>query len=397
MRRIKSLGLGALMALALLALPAVASAKGGFTAAQYPASLEAKTGSTPVLGLQLGQMTCDRPTLTATATEPSGTLSATLSDSGCYISGAKQPLKMNGCKFIFNGGDGSKGTFDIGPAGCGPIKFESPTYCNVTIGSQNGLAATYANAGSGSKATVTVGAQATGIKYTSLGGASCAKGNYSNGSYSASWNVEARNAKAEQVGFKAGSVGLSIGGSPLKFQAESYPVPASGSTNQLSFGTVLGSAYCEAGTIKTGLGSASSEVLVVPQYEKCAFAGFGGTVVKQNGCLFLFKLHNVAPPYTGDASLGCEGENELEITNVIFGVPICKVTIGSHIGLEGVTYATAGTGSTAGIQATMKLTGIKYTVVNLLKEGEGNGCFDGKALGTHEDGTFTGTTTVYSF
>jgi len=100
---------------------------------------------------------------------------------------------MNGCQFEFDPGYGDRssvqGELDIGPPGCGPITFDA-SYCPVSIPSQIGRSATYANEVEGQSESVRVDLHVTDLRYSSSGGWSCpAVENAANGELTGTWQV----------------------------------------------------------------------------------------------------------------------------------------------------------------------------------------------------------------
>jgi hypothetical protein len=135
MKLIKHLTLIALAVSALLALPAAASATGGFAATSYPKSVKFTGSMNLSAPYELG--TCTAPPLTGSLEGPSFTISLGSSETGtCSQVGDK--VSMNGCKLIVH-----QKTADIGPTGCGPISFGHKCY----IEASTGLTASYSGVG----------------------------------------------------------------------------------------------------------------------------------------------------------------------------------------------------------------------------------------------------------
>jgi hypothetical protein len=153
-KNVRTLGLVAILALALTAFVGVASASAvEFSSESENNYVQGKTGTEMVLSSFQGVQKC-KP----------------LSESGVFLSGSFKgktaasltlqstsdhkcntgTLTMNTCQFILHPG---AGTFDIGPETCAPIGlFWFGKY--MTIGYQTGMKAKYWNQGSGSSASV---------------------------------------------------------------------------------------------------------------------------------------------------------------------------------------------------------------------------------------------------
>ena len=160
---IKRLGLVAIAAMALTACVNAASASAsapGFLATgtfPYPATISGSTaGETGANTINLFGATypCTAPSFTATHKSPSSTLTM---EGGAWAVAScndtdleKEPFDTHGCKFTFNPGSNAaehfKGTFSIGPPGCGPITIEdffipSQGVCDIFIDPNAGFEA----------------------------------------------------------------------------------------------------------------------------------------------------------------------------------------------------------------------------------------------------------------
>jgi hypothetical protein len=165
-------------------------------------------GSGQSLGLSVGTITCGNASMSGfSAPKTAETLSATVADPTCNFFGSL-PMKTNGCNFILRPGAETEtnkfdGTIEIGPPGCGPITLKSEI-CEITIGAQSGLAASFQNSGSGSTAAVTVNLNATKLKYTTSGSfCGGAKTSHEDGTYKASWLLNG-NSGGTQKGIHVG-------------------------------------------------------------------------------------------------------------------------------------------------------------------------------------------------
>ncbi|MGC1165223.1 MAG: hypothetical protein WA862_03865 [Solirubrobacterales bacterium] len=386
MKRIKNLSLAVVAALALTAMvgAASASASAKFTImdGSYPIILHGteavggfnlSTGPSEVVSCQLGSVS-------GVLTAASESLDGDLGSPKCSSLGSK-PLNMNGCRFIFHSSsqffDRTKGTFDIGPPGCGPITFQ-PYWCNATTSypAQTGLAARYENVG-GNK--VIVRPEASNMEYTRTG--NCGAGTYTNGSLSGgSWTLQSYDGKAVQV--------VQDPHTP-EFEAESYPAAISGA--QVGTSVLAGTWIkheCKQGTGSNVLISASTALPLSPTYSECRFNGVASTVTT-NGCVFVNRVEGKVAPgkYSGSMDINCPAGKVIEITmNAV--MPICSATIPPQSGLTGMTYEND-TSSGHRVKLVSSLSGIKYTLTkhHLL-------CGANLAIGetvNYTNGTYSGT------
>jgi hypothetical protein len=391
-KRVKMLAT-ALAAVALMALTgaASASAASGFIS-------DSTTGATHLLSnspskfqfnTSMGNQNCWGIDLTGTMEVPTENLS--LSDDGECSLGA---WKMNGCKITFQPG---QGTFAIGPANCGPIVVG--TTCQVSIGYQNGLKASYENwtpaEWEGTKKWVNVKAEVNNLKYTQT---KCneGKGLQTNGVLTGTWQLKGYGnaSHTEPVNLRVGGAnGLYIGGSPAKLEAETYDAAiVSKQSTAFEFGISTGKIRCLtlAGANQIA-GSASSFSLKGLGYTSCA--GFAGFTVKvtSNSCSYGFEVANSGPPYTGTQSLNC-GEKGLEAAVMSGGEPRCIVSIPTQT-LAAIGYENIGSGSSREVVANTSGEGKTYTVS--YPKGESVPTC-GKS-GTYNNGTVAGAITLYSF
>jgi hypothetical protein len=196
MKRIKILVAAVAAVLALSVLPSIASAASGFTADKYPVALNGVgTGGSHYLGFNSAVLTCSEATMTGEASSSSAAQRVYPNLTGCKSS-SETAFAMNGCSLTLHPGtevlSGQfNGTFDIGPAGCGPITTTVAPGCKITIPAQAGLGAEFTNSGVGNNALVTVKANASGLKYTQS--SLCENGSFSNGTWKGSWAVKGQN------------------------------------------------------------------------------------------------------------------------------------------------------------------------------------------------------------
>jgi hypothetical protein len=306
----------------------------------------------------------------------------------CSISKSPHTMKMNGCKLILHPGKESggvfPGTFDIGPAGCGPVTMTGEYCPELVIPSQSGLAATFKNEGSGATAIVRVSAEVSTLKYIGGGGACGTKGkSYENGGWHVSWQVKATNpVTTKQVGVRVSPLGVYMASG--KFDAETFPVAMSGNiVGEHVFGTAVGNTACSKAQIGAVASGSTADLPVDVAYDNaCPVLGLGGTI-DMNSCHYLLHSTNPEPPYGGSAEIACNAEGDVvEMTASWFGWPICTVSYPAQ-SIGSATYKTQGEGTGRSVLAEVAGEGIEYSV-----SGIASSCSE--KAGVHNDGTFKG-------
>ena len=130
-----------------------------------------------------------------------------------------------------------------------------------------------------------------------------------------------------------------------------------------------------------------SEMSLTPTYGGCTAFGFPGTV-HANGCSYLLKVVSEA---TGTVDIVCPEGKELTVTAASAGTPKCTLHVPGGQTLGTATFHNLGSGSTAEIEVTTNLTGIKYshtqgTGIGSCPSGSAtNGSYTGKTLITGEE------------
>ena len=392
-KRIRTLGLAAVMALALTAVFSAAGASAAeFSAEKYPATV-AGSGGAQTLSFSWGSVSCPTIGSQGSLSAQGNTLGAGLSDEpNCASSVWPESMVANGCQLIYRPGAQTSvnhygGSFDIScPSGKSIQIGNAKSYCTVTIGSQSGLAATYENIGSGSTATVKATANATGIKY-SQSGTHCSSGTFEGGSWSGNLTLQASNG-GSQTGLRLTHKGtIAIGGTPPKLTAASYPVSLVGAQSAAQqFSLQYGKTNCEGAAFSSGPLSSTSELPVTAEYSGCTFAGFEATV-SASGCQYLFNIENAGPPYTGKASISCEGANTIKIVATSAGKVKCTATIGSQsTNAGGLSFTNEA--STVGLG--FAVSGIAYHQ----QKGEGLGAC---TTGDYTTGTYAGSSVLTGY
>jgi hypothetical protein len=136
----------------------------------------------------------------------------------------------------------------------------------------------------------------------------------------------------------------------------------------------------------TNLTKTSSTATLEATYETCKLAGLAADV-NMNGCKYIF--HTSATALTATVDVSCPVGANIKVTSTVTN---CVVEVGSQNGLQHVTFANTGAGSTRDIDATIEVggagkTGIAYTQV-------GSEC---PHPGAGTGGEYTGTATIRGF
>jgi hypothetical protein len=397
-KRIRNLALVAVSALALTALVGVAAASASEVVAEsYPTTLTTPNPQTQhTLTFNSATAKCEAPSLEGKLSSATKTIAATAKDATCEYFGSPK-LKMNGCSFTYHVGSklpsgAFKGTFDIGPAGCGPIEFATAgSTCYVKIGAQNGLAATYENTGAGKERSLKVNAAATNLKHTQVSG--CSPGEYSNGGWQGTWTVQGSNGFG-RVGVHIESTGLPFSvigtvGTPPQFASEGNPTPITGektSTHKLQL--QYGKLECTSTKFSATVPGFATALNVSAENSGCVVAGIS-SVVNMNGCTYTQSVLNKAPvgsTYAGHMDIACPAGKSIEAVVTALGKVRCTITIGAQTtDPEGLSFTNDPSTFTIGVGLEVK--GIDYTQ----QEGEGAGkC----SSGSYTNGTYTGTSVL---
>jgi hypothetical protein len=400
MNRLRKLCVTAVMALSVTALFGAGTAMAsGFEADSYPATFTGVTEGDFRLTGQSYATTCYSQKWSGSAEWTSETLDGdSASDSTCIEIG-EYPLRMNGCTFSYHPGAETApgkfdGTFDIGPGGCGPIVLKT-SRCELSIGAQTGLAATFTNVGSGSSSSVRIEANATNLKLTQkkLVGSGCTNATIENGKWQAAWVVTGEDANNQAIGVRVVDqvpVAIGIEGSPPQFVTEKYPASLSGEQGapyEHVFGTSAGQSSCENAQFDSEISAPTTSLPFSAQYSVCTVTGFAGGTVAMNGCTYGLNVSNAGTPYVGTVDIVCPAGKAIELTSKLFTVKKCTTTIGSQSGLAGVAYQ-SGFGGAIGV--TLDLEGIAY------HQQAGTG-IAACTTGDFTNGTYTGDFDVYAF
>ena len=381
MKRIRNLGLIAVMALALTATAGVASAFGSaFEAPEGAVELKGKAQTIQRFVVNGGQeFKCGGSFTDSTTQATSETLTTnSLAFQNCNVG---NEVKTNGCQLTFDPkAESSPGTFEgafaIGPPSCGPMTVTYAGSCNVTISPTTGKKATFTNSGVGAEREVKIALVAEGLTYTN----SCGGGG-SNGVYEGTWEMEGYNGGKRRAikvspSFEPGP-GIHVESGA--FAAEGYPRPITGTQSpQLVLTTPGGEVKCT-GTLGGKLTSAASALPLTTAFSSCTAFGLSATVAMKS-CGYTLQVAAGGPPFTGTASIACSKEgDEIAVTPMMFGFPVCTMTVPPQA-LGSVGYENLGSGKTEHVLAKISGSGIKY-------QGSSSVC---NSAGWHTDGTFKG-------
>jgi hypothetical protein len=365
----------AALALAALVGPTSVSAS-GFVADEYPATATGDNPNAHVLTRGSVTYGCNSMDVTAELEEASASLAPYSVDAeSCFSATGKGAVPdMNGCKLIFHPGletaEGEfAGTFEIGPAGCGPIVIDIPnTPCMpLEIPAQAGLAATFSNGSSGGEDFLTIKANAS-LELIPPAHESCGG---SNGTWTGSWKVTAENEANEATGIHVDQTGVYMAGEESeseaevpRFDSEAFPVSLLGAQSGSYKFTRLGRVVtCQTVNFSAGeLSEAGSQPLLDATYGGCNSSLGPVATVDTNGCMYELSVLNSGPPYVGEVGVSCPEGKEIALKvytsqkNFELKSPLCVYSIGTQGGIAGVSYSTAGEGSerTIGIDLQLK-------------------------------------------
>jgi len=375
-KRTTNLGLVTLVALLLTMLAGVPSASASrFLAgsAESPAAFDISGVDGNFLvsfnGITYG---CEAPQaiaavagMTATLT-PSGT-----EDSSCeklsFPSGEEATLEMDGCSFIYRPGsqEGSEGhlggTYDIGPANCGPVVLDSQS-CVREFSPQSGKvgSAEYSNVkGGAGHDAVRIDSNAH-FEYTRHGG--CGTGTFNNGAFDGSWLVQ-----SDSTGIRVeDDAGLYMGGKG--FEAEEFPVSLTSPQESGNLWSFAGrTVECGAQQFLGELSGPATTLSLDSYATGCTALILGSKVpasvsILESGCHYVFNS-------AGTMGVACQEEGQaIEIKAYSntkkqeANEPLCTYRIGAQTGASGVSYSTVGEGLNRKLEVDLAVSGLTYTV-----------------------------------
>jgi hypothetical protein len=357
-KSIKTLGLAAVLALALTAFVGVSSA----SAVEFKSEASSttwrgsRTGTTGHIWTFRDVATeCKDVSFVGATTEISlATLTVSPELNYCVFNGVTTSWAINGCKYRFH----PNGEVDI--VGCEPSLQWNTSACNVSIKNQNGIGTVkFINEGSGSSRVIRAVANLEKITYTESGGFVCTGigGTFSDGKYKGEWLMKGN--ITHPVTFNTEVSSVSYTGKQLNSQVltigtgeTQLPLSCSG----VSFGGV-----------KKETEQKSLEF--VPSYSGCTFNGTSPTV-QMRGCSFVLN----AAGTLAIAGTKCAAEP------IHYQGNGCSVDIGPQT-LSKVSYTNKGSGSSGTLVAGINISGLTYNST-------GASCL--KPKGTYSDGTYKG-------
>jgi hypothetical protein len=363
-RRIQTLGIAAMMALALTAMLGVASA----SADKFNVSVEPNKWSGTLSGgehkLNFGETyECSTASFIGGEIKTKSFEKAAVSPElgSCRFRGVLfVNWKINGCKFLFHAGGGGVGTIDI--TSCEKPMTVEASGCRIEIDNQRGLGpVTYKN--SAKLETITATAALTGITYTRNGCSSWANGTFSDGTYSGAWTIKG----STTSGIPASTWDESAAVPPISAFAFEQ-APATVKSEYVSGGPRFplmtenggNEVYCK----RFGLSGNSSSALtgtlsLVPSFKECT-VGLGvvpDSNISAGSCSYILHAN-------GAFDIGGEGcaSNPISFTSSTG----CVVTVGPQSFAEGLTFKSEGVGKLQTLsipsgEGSAKITGVTYT------------------------------------
>ena len=317
----------ALVAIGLVALPATASAGGGFVADAESAEItgSGKTWMTQTYtnfrrGAKLN--TGCTPDVQSSIKGPQAYLDATsaASQPTCF---AESQWELKGCHLTFHP---AAGTVDIGPAGCGPTRLLVKTSCSpdyIEVGPQTGLKATYTTfedpENSEWTKTVKVSLVSKNIPYTFN---ECEKKQSGNDlTLEATWYLKAyhNGTRVDLEYAKEVPIGFGVGGEkPGVFGGLYYPVEVSaedtpgGSITLLSVPKGKATVTCQNADLGGGtLTEAVATLKLAGSFTSCSAEGIGtAATISMRSCSYeLLEAEPVSKetgnPYVSKSAITC--------------------------------------------------------------------------------------------
>lgn len=201
-------------------------------------------------------------------------------------------------------------------------------------------------------------------------------------------------AKTQKGFFLAGEKSAEPAKQP-RFEGESYPTYLYGDEDTTQKWTFQGETLqCPRAEFFGKLSSATSELQISTAYyfAECGFSTGGVLTISGNGCEPVVKVLNSGPPYVGEYAIKCPTGKSYELVQHLSSIT-CTYAIPAQTGLNAVSLENKGSGKTRSVQIAFNVSGLKHTISTnfpLLAP-----C--GKNVGTHENGTYTGTITLEGY
>lgn len=172
--------------------------------------------------------------------------------------------------------------------------------------------------------------------------------------------------------------------SASQFRAEEYPSTVNGTQGvQQKFKVSAGAnIFCSTATATGTLSAASTSLTMTPTYSGCQAYGLN-TTPSVGSCKYVYNITaGESSPYTGTVGVSCSKEDD----SISFKGPGCTMTIPMQSALASVDFANAPGKHSRNryVTVTFNVTKLKYTETGVF-------C---PSAGTHEDGTYTGTSVL---
>jgi hypothetical protein len=384
MKRIKIMGLIAVLALALSATAAASASASFFSFQKYPPAVSMGAQYLLLTFPGGGTATCPATQLSGSTSAATEALTTTVPASSNTCSGwlGTGTLTVNSCaRLTFHPGE-SAGSFDLGPAGCVPMNF-STGHCKFAFVATTGMKAEYINQ-STTPSTVSINADGFLNAERVEGSLSECGGAVTSVRFTQSWGVFATFAGSQMNVrvtprpndglFLAGKESGEKAAQP-RIEAESYPAKVAGAqaAGTKHVLTVAGGRKIECAKVSsTGELAASSAALDLnTTYSECTsiLAGVNvGATVNMHSCHYTLGVLNAGPPYAGSLGIACSKEGDsIQIDVYKEGKPpleanrLCSYAVGPQAGLKSVSLTNTGSDTERGISAAFSLTGLTYT------------------------------------
>ncbi len=357
MKRIRYLGLGAAMVLALIAFPAGASASGGIEADSYPAEITAGPTVESTFNRlgEAGVVTCSQGPYFYGDQLTGPTDTAAMSVDSNWICGeGKSKLVANGCKFEFH--PGSENSFDIGPPGCGPITgLAFSGSCIVSIGAQVGMPASFENVVTSGHERIAISV-ATNLKYVRETGTCQKEGT---AQFTGQWEVVGGDGFGNPVDIRATDAFNGFFVANNQFEAEKFPISLAGQQeagNPFLLTLSGGKISCATAQFSSEATKATSSLSVGATLSGCAVIGGSAVTVNMHSCYFTQSVSSF--PF-GKLGIGCAKEGD----SIEFIWPNCTATFAAQSPVNLASYQNLGSGTERSVHVSDKAEGLSYTYV----------------------------------
>jgi len=363
MKRLMRLGLAACAVLAFTAGLGVASASASRIVTESSTVTATPTTHTYTSGR--GDLTCTGTGFTGSIPQgawPYLESPAPLQEAGggtCVSFSTSKAMQYNGCYMVLRpGSETAKGVFggtaEIGPAGCGPFKWERSAGCFENFYPGSSYPATFQNVGTGTGAKVHVSVDGSIENLYSCAG--------SKTSQTFHWGWDLSSSTGVQVSAQTGLFIEGAAPTQPKLAAEEYPASYSGPiTKNLVIKTESGNIECSGTVSGSSLSKAEATIYPLLNLNNCYAFGFKATVQIGSLCWESLTLANAGPPYSGTMNLECPGggATALSFSPQSFGVTLCTITFPKQT-LGTATLENVGAGLTRHVVASVSGSGLKH-------------------------------------